>query len=615
MEQIHWDNGNGPMGTVQWDRHWYGTCSDPNSHWTECGSDCHSGHLPYYCCPDKTSIDCFDIWGFPATCAPPLDADLNPLCVPKCQCNDGYVWVYYPELDHDPNNNDGERGETGKCVLEQEYCGPSDGPACPENSWYTDCGTPCDNHHCCDGDDCILPDCSAMGCAPMCICNDGYIMDDNGDCKPDFEVCRSRDCDENEEWTTEWCHDDARCCPSGIFDITAPWSFCIVQNQCEPGMEGCRCKPDHARDPRTNLCIPQDQCSGPPQCPENEVYTDAAGPCNEPNCEGWGCSTPRWTSWNPGCICAEGYTRLNGVCVTDQECRDEQCGANAHHSDCVYNERHCCNGHVCHGRKGKNGQVHIDNRESAAPAPWAPGPTPPADWATTFAPNTNTPGPAPTESNGAPWYPTTMHPDPTYAPEPACYPGCKCDDGYILRNGECIREEECIPECNYGQEWRENHCWAAEAHCCQQGVCHHHMPAPEATYPPTYAPATYGPTYVPGHAPTHAPGYGSTYAATTGAPWATTAFQNGSARKRKSAASWRTTTNWKPTTLNEETTTTSTTMTTTTDPNFWWDSPAWADSAGANSWDVSDTSNLLHGECLMHEQLRVIKERVLFDNQ
>ena len=609
MEQIHWDDGNDPNSS-QWDRHWYGisstqapstVCSDPNSHWTECGSDCHSGHLPYYCCPDKTSIECFDIWGFPATCAPPLDADLNPLCIPKCQCNDGYVWVYYPELDHDPSNNDGERGETGKCVLEQEYCGPSDGPACPENSWYTDCGSPCDNHHCCDGDDCILPDCSAMGCAPMCICNDGYIMDDNGDCKPDFEVCRSRDCGQNEVWTTEWCHDDARCCPSGIFDITAPWSFCVVVNECEPGMEGCRCAEGHARDPRTGLCIHQDQCSEPPQCPENEVYADAAGPCNEPNCEGWGCSTPRWTSWKPGCICAEGYTRLNGVCVTEQECRDEQCGANAHHSDCVYNERHCCNGHVCHGRKGKNGQVHIDKTSPAsgapAPATWAPpGPTNP--W------TTNTPGTAPP---GPTWYPTTgWHPDPTYpptyAPEPACYPGCTCDDGYIWRNGECIREEECIPECHDGQEWREDHCWAAEAHCCQQGVCHHNMPgvapAPASTYPPTY-PATDGPAYTaaPGTVPpaTWAP---------TAAPFATTHgghgdWKVGSARKRKSAAR-----------ATEVTTTTSTTMTTTVNPNYWWDSPAWADSADENSWDVGDQSSIDHGVCLMNEQLRVIKERV-----
>ena len=92
----------------------------------------------------------------------------------------------------------------------------------------------------------------------------------------------------------------------------------------------------------------------------------------------------------------------------------------------------------------------------------------------------------------------------------------------------------------------------------------------------------------------------------TAAPFATTHggdWKVGSARKRKSAVR-----------ATEVTTTTSTTMTTTADPNFWWDSPAWADSADANSWDVADAISNEHGACLMNEQLRVIKERVLFEN-
>ena len=123
-------------------------------------------------------------------------------------------------------------------------------------------------------------------------------------------------------------------------------------------------------------------------------------------------------------------------------------------------------------------------------------------------------------------------------------------------------------------------------------------PAPASTYPPTY-PATDGPAYTaaPGTAPpaTWAP---------TAAAFATTHgghgdWKVGSARKRKSAAR-----------ATEVTTTTSTTMTTTVNPNYWWDSPAWADSADENSWDVGDQSSIDHGVCLMNEQLRVIKERV-----
>ena len=368
-----------------------------------------------------------------------------------------------------------------------------------------------------------MPDCQSMGCGPMCVCHDGYVMNNDGQCVPFEQECPPIECPENEHHAFHhyasddiffhYAGDKDQCCTPEYFGDNADvvfgadfdWSFwgaCGIPVDPVPDeWGGCYCNEGLFRDPRTGKCVDPEACSMEPMCGENEVYSAYAGPCNEPNCEGWGCRGKDQRNWvQPGCICAPGFTRLGGECISDQECMDQQCGLNSHYSSCTYEIAHCCNGSICWGRKGKNGALEINHKKERSVD---------MTWSTTMAPWVTTPG---VTDDCWSW-------------------GCTCNPGFVDNgNGECISEQECIeqnqPECPENTQWVEQGCFAYEAFCCHDGVCRNHDPYTTA-YPTTGDWQTTHPWTTPGwtsHPPTG--DWQTTHPWTnTPAPWTNTPGQ------------------------------------------------------------------------------------------
>ena len=99
---------------------------------------------------------------------------------------------------------------------------------------------------------------------------------------------------------------------------------------------------------------------------------------------------------------------MNGDCVPEDMCYNQECGENAHFESCSHEDVTGCCDHtigVCHQRKNKNGKKiehsvgSDDDWMTGAPAPVAPHP-------------------APMTTTAAPTF---------------CKTGCFCDPGYVKK--------------------------------------------------------------------------------------------------------------------------------------------------------------------------------------
>ena len=122
-----------------------------NEHWNECGSDCETS------CVENPNKMC------------------NMACVPKCQCDKGFV-----------------RGENGNCIP-KESCPKR----CGKNQIFNHCGSDCEAT-CKTADEDIV---CTMQCVAKCECETGFIRDDeSGECIPVDKCPNFQKCGENEEF-------------------------------------------------------------------------------------------------------------------------------------------------------------------------------------------------------------------------------------------------------------------------------------------------------------------------------------------------------------------------------------------------------------------------------
>ncbi|XP_018579390.1 SCO-spondin-like [Anoplophora glabripennis] len=93
---------------------------------------------------------------------------------------------------------------------------------------------------------------------------------------------------------------------------------------------GCYCAPGYLR--QNGICIPEEQCSSG-FCGPHASYSECQ-PCAAINC---GDRDPEvCLDWciNPGCYCDPGYLRYNGVCIPEKFCPTATCGKNEVYREC-----------------------------------------------------------------------------------------------------------------------------------------------------------------------------------------------------------------------------------------------------------------------------------------
>ena len=127
---------------------------------------------------------------------------------------------------------------------------------------------------------------------------------------------------------------------------------CIIKNiKCD---NKCFCNKDFVRESPNGPCIPISKCP-PNKCKINEVFE-----CRNPTCDDEGCCIEKGRSCKDvpceiKCYCADGFVRIDGACVSrdncfkDQcpanevfECRDEKCGEQRCFESCIATEKNLC---------------------------------------------------------------------------------------------------------------------------------------------------------------------------------------------------------------------------------------------------------------------------------
>nr|WAP28756.1 zonadhesin-like 3 [Yponomeuta cagnagella] len=165
-------------------------------------------------------------------------------------------------------------------------------------------------------------------CQPYtgCICQAGYVRNDNGVCVWPSECDKATKCGKNEVFNK--CR--VICPPQTCASIYTLYN-CISNQTCEPG---CDCKPDYLRNGTdTDPCIPSKLCPpARPQCGNNEKYVEGEQVCQK-TCENKDLQTKPCETYT-GCVCEDGLVRdENGECVPPENCQPV-CGANEVATDC-----------------------------------------------------------------------------------------------------------------------------------------------------------------------------------------------------------------------------------------------------------------------------------------
>jgi hypothetical protein len=331
----------------------------------------------------------------------------RPICTPGCVCATGYIRDYNGDCIK-------EKDCPTKCKVNEEYS------LCGANGCQNTCAKPTFSQVC-EGP-----------CTPGCICKQGYLRDDNGNC-----VLRNKCppvCKADEVYSV--C---GTACPLTCDNMDNP-PPCI--KKC---VAGCFCKPDLVLD-ANKKCILASSC--PWKCKKpNEVYSTCGTSCpvtcenkeNPPMCEG---------SCSRGCVCATGYIRNDkGDCVKPETCPMKCTKANEVYSLCDNNSCQkscatlgkyvacrpiCTPGCVC-----ATGYIRNDNGDCIRPQDC------PAEICS-FPEEYSRCGANKCQNTCADPYLSTSC-------KGACTPGCICKQGYRReKGGHCV---ECYRTCRKNEEY------------------------------------------------------------------------------------------------------------------------------------------------------------------
>ncbi|XP_039439707.1 zonadhesin-like [Culex pipiens pallens] len=245
-------------------------------------------------------------------------------CVIGCACQDGFV-----------------RNHDGRCVLPSECPDlPEESslimPECAPNEVFSECGTACPDT-CANLDDPKPRPCT-RNCVIGCICQEGFVRNDEGQCVlpsqcPNSDAIASSslllaplpECGPNELY-----NECGTACPEtcDTFNGLVENRACILL--CVPG---CFCKDGFVRN-KDGQCIPPSECPNPtgstptieivtPVCGKNEIFSKCGTACPTTCDTILGLTDNRIcpTICRIGCVCQNGFVRnQSGQCVAPSEC-------------------------------------------------------------------------------------------------------------------------------------------------------------------------------------------------------------------------------------------------------------------------------------------------------
>ncbi|VEN34458.1 unnamed protein product [Callosobruchus maculatus] len=363
------------------------------------------------------------------------------------------------EISYDPGCycSEGFLRKNGICIPRDE-CNALSGRHmnCPKNEVflkYRLCRESCDNPHNknCDGE---------KFHSPGCYCAPGYRRK-NGLCIPKKECLNAKgtnkECGENETYSKN------KPCVINCGDL-------ISYKDCQERQNapGCYCKPGYLK--KGGRCVPKEECpefkeKKSESCGLNEDYLKYV-PCLQTcaDLERGTCGEEA-RRYAPGCYCAEGYVRRNGVCIPEDAClsvepihwRSEQCALNEEYLEyepCLQNcddlsSTKCDrilkkNAPGCYCREGylRKGGICIPKSQCKIH----------------FEKHTKTCGINEVFQAYKPFSENCEdrggREDKT---EKQFAPGCYCYPGYLRKDGTCIPKERCSKgnECGLNEEYTE----------------------------------------------------------------------------------------------------------------------------------------------------------------
>ncbi|KAJ8732169.1 hypothetical protein PYW08_014899 [Mythimna loreyi] len=234
------------------------------------------------------------------------DLCIDPIkCIGGCICQEGYL-----------------RAKNGNCVPRNECPVPQ----CGKNERFEFCPG-CEPQYCSElGFPLTCPE-SGDPRQPACICDYGYVRNENGDCIPK-EECPSCGGDPNAQ---SGCGVNCGKLCSNYNKGPVPCPKICKVNACD-------CKKDFVLDQNINKCVRPKQCT--PICGPDEVFSECInGGCQPKNCSQLGKPVPcikiNEKDCIKGCLCKEGYLRdLNGSCVPTEKCEQQCNGPNEVYDAC-----------------------------------------------------------------------------------------------------------------------------------------------------------------------------------------------------------------------------------------------------------------------------------------
>nr|XP_049703173.1 zonadhesin isoform X6 [Helicoverpa armigera] len=374
---------------------------------------------------------------------------LDPkFCLKGCVCEEGFL-----------------RDENGVCVPQDQCKKETEPTTCPPNEQFTECTQIVCRAQKCEQKNWPIPcpGIAAGSCIKGCVCQDGYLRDDNGDCIPE-DQCIPNPCLPSEEFSN--CT-QAVCRAQNCSDKDIPQACpSVADGDCK---QGCVCQEGSLRD-ESGYCVPERLCRLN-TCLFNEEWSSCVqSTCRAQNCTQKGltveCPNFNIGDCTSGCICKENYLRdESGFCVPEESCDKKEepttCPPNEEFSKCFLRicraqfcqdkgqdipcpdipEESCLEGCVC-----KEGYLRNKNGECIAEKECS------ADLCTAHEEFSNCTQAVCRAQN------CTDKGIPQACPSVAdgdCKQGCICKEGYFRdKNGYCVPEELCNKECGTNQELR-----------------------------------------------------------------------------------------------------------------------------------------------------------------